>query len=62
VLAVVVCGLITSQAGPRVGHAGTRLRAQAFWSLSTFLLNGALFVLVGLEFQSAVHGLRRATS
>jgi len=57
VLAVVVCGLIMSQAGPRVGQAETRQQTQAFWSLATFLLNGALFVLVGLELQVAVHGL-----
>jgi Na+/H+ antiporter len=56
VLAVVVCGLIMSQAGPRVGQAATRQQAQASWSLAVFLLNGALFVLVGLEF--AVGGPR----
>jgi CPA1 family monovalent cation:H+ antiporter len=60
VLAVVVCGLIMSQAGPRVSRADTRQQTQAFWSLSTFLLNGALFVLVGLECQSAVRGLTGA--
>lgn len=57
VLAVVMSGLIMSQVGPRVGHADTRQQTTAFWSLSTFLLNGALFVLVGLELQSAVRGL-----
>ncbi len=57
VLAVVVSGLIMSQAGPRVGHADTRQQMTAFWSLSVFLLNGSLFVLVGLELQSAVRGL-----
>ncbi|WP_410611268.1 Na+/H+ antiporter [Amycolatopsis sp. lyj-109] len=57
VLAVVVCGLIMSQAGPRVGNAHARQQTQAFWSLATFLLNGALFVLVGLESQSAFRGL-----
>jgi Na+/H+ antiporter len=57
VLAVVVCGLIMSQVGPRVGRADTRQQTTAFWTLSTFLLNGALFVLVGLEVQSAVRGL-----
>lgn len=57
VLAVVVCGLIMSQAGPRIGRADTRQQTQAFWTLSTFLLNGALFVMVGLEMQSAVRGL-----
>jgi len=57
VLAVVVCGLIMSQVGPRVGRADTRQQMTAFWSLATFLLNGALFVLVGLEAQSAARGL-----
>jgi monovalent cation/hydrogen antiporter len=57
VLAVVVCGLIMSQAGPRMGQAATRQQTEAFWSLAAFLLNGALFVLVGLELQAAVRGL-----
>lgn len=60
VLAVVVCGLIMSQAGPRVGRPAMRQQAQASWSLATYLLNGALFVLVGLELQSAVRGLTGA--
>ncbi|MEV0648287.1 Na+/H+ antiporter [Phytomonospora sp. NPDC050363] len=57
VLAVVVCGLIISQVGPRAGRADTRLQTNAFWSLATFMLNGALFVLVGLELPPAVEGL-----
>jgi CPA1 family monovalent cation:H+ antiporter len=57
VLAVVVCGLVISQAAPRVIQADARQITVAFWSLSTFLLNAALFVLVGLELQSAVRGL-----
>lgn len=60
VLAVVVSGLIMSQVGPRVGHADTRQQTTAFWSLSVFLLNSALFVLVGLELQAAVRGLPSA--
>jgi monovalent cation/hydrogen antiporter len=60
VLAVVVSGLIMSQVGPRLVRAAARQQAEAFWSLSTFLLNGALFVLVGLELQSAVRGLGSA--
>ncbi|RSM44202.1 Na+/H+ antiporter [Amycolatopsis balhimycina DSM 5908] len=58
VLAVVVAGLIMSQAAPRgVVRADMRLQAQAFWTMATFLLNATLFVLVGLELQSAVRGL-----
>jgi Na+/H+ antiporter len=57
VVAVVICGLVMSQAGPRVVSAETRSRSVAFWSLATFLLNGALFLLVGIEVQAAVRGL-----
>lgn len=56
-LAVVVAGLVMSQTGPRVGHAAARQQTAAFWTLSTYLLNGALFVLVGLELLAAVRGL-----
>jgi CPA1 family monovalent cation:H+ antiporter len=57
VLAVVVCGLIMSQLAPRFTRADTRQLTTAFSVLSTYVLNGALFVLVGLEVQSAVRGL-----
>ncbi|MEU3620491.1 Na+/H+ antiporter [Streptomyces sp. NPDC006872] len=58
VLAVVVAGLVMSQAGPRfAGVAAMRRQAEAFWSLATFGLNGALFVLVGLQAQSAARTL-----
>ncbi|WP_329224718.1 Na+/H+ antiporter [Streptomyces sp. NBC_01460] len=57
VLAVVVCGLVMSQAGPSIGRAAARRQTEAFWSLGMYLLNGALFVLVGLEAQAAVREL-----
>ncbi|QDW62387.1 Na+/H+ antiporter [Oerskovia sp. KBS0722] len=57
VLAVVVCGLVMSQVGPRIGRAVTRQQTVAFWSVSTYLINASLFVLVGLEAQSAVRNL-----
>jgi CPA1 family monovalent cation:H+ antiporter len=57
VLAVVVCGMVLSRLGPRTIRARTRVQAHAFWQVSTFLLNGALFVLVGLQLRSAVQAL-----
>ena len=57
VLAVVVCGLALSQVNPRLVAAQTRVRSRAFWQLGAFLLNGALFVLVGLQLRSAVENL-----
>jgi monovalent cation/hydrogen antiporter len=60
VLAVVVCGLIMGHVAPRLGHPAARQQTEAFWSLSVFLLNGALFVLVGLELQGAARSLTSA--
>jgi monovalent cation/hydrogen antiporter len=57
VLAVVVCGLTLSQIGPRMVGARTRVQARAFWQLTTFLLNGTLFVLVGRQLRGALEGL-----
>jgi len=57
VLAVVVCGLTLSQLNPRLVPARTRVPSRAFWQLSTFLLNGTLFVLVGLQLRGAVASL-----
>jgi CPA1 family monovalent cation:H+ antiporter len=49
VVAVVVAGLLLSYAGPRVIRARSRTQAFAFWNIFTFLLNGGLFVFVGLQ-------------
>jgi monovalent cation/hydrogen antiporter len=57
VLAVVACGLTLSQYGPRIVRAETRQQSSAFWTLSTFLLNSALFVLIGLQAQAALREL-----
>jgi NhaP-type Na+/H+ or K+/H+ antiporter len=57
VVAVVVSGLMMSQIGPRVVRADTGRQGEAFCSLSTFRLNGTLFILVGLELQTAVRDL-----
>jgi monovalent cation/hydrogen antiporter len=58
VLAVVVCGLVLSRVGPRIVRADTRQQARAFWGLTVFLLNGSLFVLIGLQVQESVRDLR----
>lgn len=57
VIAVVVCGLIMSQAQPREGRATTRRQSDAFWNISTFLLNAILFVAVGIQLHATVRGL-----
>ncbi|GAA3526581.1 putative Na(+)/H(+) exchanger [Aeromicrobium flavum] len=61
VLAVVACGLFMSQVAPRITGAATRHLVGPFWSLSTTVLSSSLFVLVGLEAQSAFRGLSSTT-
>jgi Na+/H+ antiporter len=57
VLAAVAAGLIVSQTSPVYGSAPARRQIFATWGFVTFLLNGALFVLIGIESQSAVRGM-----
>ncbi|WP_327237931.1 Na+/H+ antiporter [Streptomyces sp. NBC_01317] len=57
VLAVVVCGLIVSRASPLLMPASTRVQSFAFWQVTTFLLNGSLFVLVGLQLPDVIGSL-----
>ncbi|MFI5746972.1 Na+/H+ antiporter [Streptomyces sp. NPDC051644] len=61
VLAVVTCGLILSQAGPKVISAGARVQITDFWKVSTFILNSALFVLVGIQTPAIVSGVDSAS-
>lgn len=60
VLAVVVAGLIIAYVSPRVTTAASRRQADAAWPFGVFLLNGALFVLIGLEVQFVVHEISAA--
>jgi CPA1 family monovalent cation:H+ antiporter len=57
VIAVVIAGLVISQAAPLPHRARTRRESDSFWSLATFLLNASLFVLVGLQVRAAAQGL-----
>ncbi|MFD4554549.1 Na+/H+ antiporter [Streptomyces sp. NPDC058469] len=57
VLAVVVCGLVSAWFGPRVIGSEARVQAVAFWEVASYLLNGALFVLVGIQLPAAVRAL-----
>ena len=57
VLAVVATGLYLGRRGPYVLTAETRLQGYAFWELVTFLLNGLVFALVGLQLRGIVERL-----
>lgn len=57
VLAVVFAGLIVAWMLPRITTAASRRQASAAWPFGVYLLNGALFVLIGLEVQYVVHDI-----
>ncbi len=52
VLAVVTAGLYLSWEDPRIMSAKTRLQSIAIWEVITFLLNGMLFILIGLQLRT----------
>jgi Na+/H+ antiporter len=56
VVAVVSAGLALTQVPPTLIPARTRVQSRAFWTLTSYLLNGALFVLIGLELHAVVAG------
>ncbi|UJP10557.1 Na+/H+ antiporter [Microbacterium sp. KUDC0406] len=60
VLAVVVAGLIVAAVAPRMTTAASRRQADAAWPFGVYLLNGALFVLIGIEVQYVVHEISAA--
>jgi monovalent cation/hydrogen antiporter len=53
----VAAGLYLGRRGPYVVSPETRLQGYAFWELVTFLLNGLIFSLIGLQLGSIVGGL-----
>lgn len=55
VLSVVVAGLIAAYLSSQVTTAASRRQAESVWPFGVFLLNGALFVLIGLEVQWVAH-------
>ena len=59
VVAVLVSALMLAYASPRVIRARSRLVTFAFWDIATFLINGALWVFVGVQLPRAVRGVSR---
>jgi Na+/H+ antiporter len=55
VLAVVTAGLFIGWRGPQILTARTRLNVYVFWEMTVFLLNGLVFVLIGLQLPHILH-------
>src|SRR5437763_5141208 len=49
VLAIVTTGLYLTWRAPTFFSSGTRLQAEAVWEILIFLLNGLVFILIGLQ-------------
>jgi len=58
VIAVVAAGLLVSRQSSTFFSPGVRLQAIAVWDALEFLLNGLVFVLIGLQFPKVLNGIR----
>lgn len=58
VLAVVACGLYLSRMSSHFFSARVRLQALAVWESLTFVLNGLVFVLLGLQLPHVLQGIQ----
>lgn len=57
VLAVVACGLFVGWRVPQILTPRTRLNAFVFWEMLVFLLNGLVFILIGLQLPHILQAL-----
>ena len=58
VLAVVACGLYLSNKSAQFFSPGVRVQVWAVWDAFTFILNGLVFVLIGLQLPFVLAGIR----
>lgn len=57
VLSVVTAGLVLGWRAPEIASPESRMQGLALWSILTFLINAALFILIGLQLPTIVDGL-----
>jgi Na+/H+ antiporter len=57
VLAVVTCALYLGFRAPEIASLESRMQSDGLWTTLTFLLNAALFILIGLQLPVIVDGL-----
>jgi len=61
ILAAVTAGLYLGRRSSRIMGSDTRLAGRAFWEMLVFLLNGLVFILIGLEISALARDVDRAT-
>src|SRR6476661_1318386 len=57
ILAVVIAGIYYGWCAPRVLSGRMRLQAIPVWQMVVFILNGVLFMLIGLQLPQVMHSL-----
>ena len=62
VLAVVACGLYLGLGSAHFFSPAVRIQANAVWNVFTFILNGFVFVLIGLQLPIVREGIRNYSS
>jgi Na+/H+ antiporter len=62
VLAVVSCGVYLGFRAPEIASPESRMQSYSLWSILTFLLNAALFILIGLQLPTIVDGLEGSSA
>jgi CPA1 family monovalent cation:H+ antiporter len=60
VLAAVTAGVYVGARSLDILEAATRLRTVAFWDSASFLFDGVLFLLIGLQIPTILHGIQGA--
>src|SRR5438067_148792 len=62
ILAVVIAGIYYGWRAPRVLSGRMRLQAVPVWQMVTFILNGILFMLIGMQLPQVIHALAPGTA
>jgi CPA1 family monovalent cation:H+ antiporter len=62
ILAVVIAGIYYGWRAPRILSGRMRLQALPVWEMVTFILNGVLFMLIGLQLPQVIHALPRGSA
>lgn len=62
VLAVLAMGIYLGRRGPSFVSSQTRLQAEQMWEIVVFLLNGLIFILIGLQLHSVLSKLTKSST
>jgi CPA1 family monovalent cation:H+ antiporter len=56
VIAAVSAGIYLGRVSPRFASPQTRVQSTAMWEMTTFILNGLIFILIGLQLRGILAG------